>query len=191
MSPYLFIIAMDPLSRWLNLKIETRSIRGLKLTATAPQIACAMFADDLILTGTLTTHEVNQFKDTLTNFSSISGLTINNAKSKVWFSANTTEKQKHIFWSELCVQEAGDSETYLGCPVSITGRSSFDYLIEKFEKRLNSWKARLLTHAGRLILIKAVLESLPIYAMGTITIPARVLAKLTAIMRNFFLGRQY
>lgn len=39
-----------------------------------------------------------------------------------------------------------------------------------------------------MILIKSVLSSLPIYAMGTIILPTRVVKKLTAIARNFFWG---
>lgn len=84
------------------------------------------------------------------------------------------------------VREAMNDEKYLGYPVSAEGEGAFDYLIEKFEKRLNNWKSKCLSHARRLILIKSVLNSLPIYAMGTILIPAKVLKKLTAIARNFF-----
>lgn len=63
-----------------------------------------------------------------------------------------------------------------------------DYIVEKFENRLNSWKSKLLNHAGRLILLKTVLESLPVYAMGTVILPNKVISKLNAIMRNFFWG---
>ncbi|XP_078157460.1 uncharacterized protein LOC144553235 [Carex rostrata] len=166
MSLYLFIIAMDPLARWLNLKMAAGTIRGLKLARTAPQMACSLFADDLILTG----------------------LTINTSKSKVWFSHNSVDYHKSMFRSHFDVQEASENESYLGCPVTVSGRASFDYLIDKFEKRLNLWKAKMLSHAGRLILIKSVLESLPVYTMGTAIIPTRVLKKLTGIMRNFFWG---
>lgn len=188
MSPYLFIIAMDPLARWLNLKMAAGTIQGLKLARTAPQTACSLFADDLILMGALTDQEVQEVKGTLTSFFSLSGLTINNSKSKVWFSHNSDDYHKSMFRSHFDVQEASGNESYLGCPVVVTGRASFDYLIEKFEKQLNLWKAKMLSHAGRPILIKFVLESLPVYAMGTVIIPAKVLKKLTGIMRNFFWG---
>lgn len=188
LSPYLFILTMDPLARWLNLKMERGIIRGVKLARTAPPMACSMFADDLILMGALTELEVRELKVTLTSFFSISGLNINNAKSKVWFSVNAEEDHKRIFRSHFQVPDATEGELYLGCPVKVSGRASFDYLVEKFERRLNSWKAKMLSHTGRLILIKSVLESLPIYTMGTAIVPTRVLKKLTAIMRNFFWG---
>lgn len=140
--------------------------------------------------GTLSQREAIEFKGTLTAFFSLSGWKINNSKSKVWFSANATADNKALFRQEFDVQEAQQGELYLGCPVEVSGRASFDYMIEKFERRLNSWKSKMLSHAGRLILIKAVLETLPVYAMGTAVIPTRVLKKLTAIMRNFYWGER-
>lgn len=187
-SPYLFIIAMDPLSRWMDQKMRSKAIRGLKVTRSAPAMACSMFADDLILMGTLTCNEVEAIHATLTNFSMLSGLKINQGKSKAWFSAGATTQSKRHFLRYFGVLEATGEERYLGCPVAVTSDCSFDYLIEKFETRLNIWKARLLTHAGRLILLKAILESLPVYAMGMVILPPKIIAKLTSIMRNFFWG---
>lgn len=82
-------------------------------------------------------------------------------------------------------------EKYLGCPIAVKVSRAFDYLIEKFEQKLNHWKSNYLSHAGRLILIKSVLNSLPIYAMGTIIIPQKVLTRLTTIARNFFWGGKH
>lgn len=69
MAPYLFIIAMDPLARWLNNHMLARTIRW------HARMVCSMFANDLILMGTLTQEEVDVFHDTLTSFSLLIGLT--------------------------------------------------------------------------------------------------------------------
>lgn len=188
MSPYLFILAMDPLARWLNLKIKQEALKGLKVAPTSQPLSCSMFADDLLLMGKLTNTEVESMAETLQSFCQASGMRINNSKSKVWFSNTVHVQEQPIFYQYFDVQPTAADENYLGCPVTITGSGSFDYLIQKFETRLNSWKARFLTHAGRLILLKAVLESMPVYAMGTVILPAKVITKLTAIMRNFFWG---
>lgn len=58
MSPYLFIIAMDSLSRRIDLGIKRGQISGLKITATTLPMACSMFADDLLLMGSLIDNEV-------------------------------------------------------------------------------------------------------------------------------------
>nr|GEW52145.1 RNA-directed DNA polymerase, eukaryota [Tanacetum cinerariifolium] len=54
------------------------------------------------------------------------------------------------------------SFTHLGLPIgaNINLTSSWQILIDRFHKRLSSWKANLLSIGGRLILIKAVLGSL-------------------------------
>ena len=39
----------------------------------------------------------------------------------------------------------------------------WSWLINKIEKRINCWHHRLLSKAGRLLLIKSVLEATPVY----------------------------
>lgn len=191
LSPYLFIIAMDPLSRMLSASLNSGLIRGLRMARQSAPITCSLFADDLLLIGKLTQQEVALLLQTLNSFSIVSGLSINQAKSKVWFSSNSTEESKKILMDLMSVAEADLEEKYLGCPISVEGDKAFDYLIDRFEKRLNHWKSNFLSHAGRLVLIKSVLESLPIYAMGTIIIPNHVITKLTAIVKNFFWGGRH
>lgn len=45
-------------------------------------------------------------------------------------------------------------------------------IIQKVEKRLATWKRRMLSIAGRLTLIKALISSLPLYYMSLF--PARI-----------------
>lgn len=133
-------------------------------------MACSMFADDLIIMGALTDREVTEFHDTLIQFSVLSGLKINQGKSKVWFSSNANPHTKTQLLNRFGVQQSTGDEKYLGCPVTVSGDNSFDYLVDQFERCLNQWKSKLLTHAGRLILLKSVLESLSVYAMGTVIV---------------------
>eukprot|EP00253_Pinus_taeda_P021333 PITA_21333 len=53
------------------------------------------------------------------------------------------------------------------------------------EKRLNVWYNRYLTRAGRLTLIKAVLEATPVYWMSLAWIPRGILARLQKICCRF------
>ena len=46
----------------------------------------------------------------------------------------------------------------------------------------------MLSHAGRLIVIKSVIQSLPVYFMSTDRVPDSVLNKITGLMRKFFWG---
>jgi len=54
---------------------------------------------------------------------------------------------------------------YLGVPLGANMQKAFSWqrIIKKIRKRLSSWKSSRLPRAGRVALIKIVLNSLPIY----------------------------
>jgi hypothetical protein len=72
----------------------------------------------------------------------------------------------------LC-QPGSFPQTNLGLPHSNTKLrlSAFALLIAKVDKYLAGWKATLLSPAGRVVLINAVLDGLPTYAMGALFLP--------------------
>lgn len=61
----------------------------------------------------------------------------------------------------LTTKKKKTDETY-GLPVDVSKPSAFDPLLQNINRRLQSWKARMLSLAGKLILIKSVLEALSI-----------------------------
>ncbi|KAG5580297.1 hypothetical protein H5410_050924 [Solanum commersonii] len=67
--------------------------------------------------------------------------------------------------------------TYLGCPLFV-GRPRIIYfsdLINKVLCRITGWQTRLLSYGGRAILVKHVLQSLPIHLLLAVTPPGTVL----------------
>lgn len=56
--------------------------------------------------------------------------------------------------------------SYLGLPLSIRKLTNFELqpLIDKVSNKLSGWKASLLSKAGRLVLVRVVLSSIPIYS---------------------------
>ena len=61
-------------------------------------------------------------------------------------------------------------------------------VIDKIQCRLASWKAKILSRAGRLTLIKSVLNSMPVYYMSMFKMPKGVASKIVSIQRRFFWG---
>ena len=59
------------------------------------------------------------------------------------------------------------------------------WLIGKVEKRLKMWSHRWLSRAGRLVLVKAMLEAIPVYWMTLAWIPKGILESIRRICFRF------
>jgi hypothetical protein len=78
---------------------------------------------------------------------------------------------------------------HLGHPLVIPGKdraSAYNFVFDKFKSKLNTYKADKLSHAARLELIKSVFSSIPVYYMSNILFSKKFIAKLNAIIRNFW-----
>ncbi|KAL8142510.1 hypothetical protein V2J09_015542 [Rumex salicifolius] len=79
---------------------------------------------------------------------------------------------------------------YLGVPMA-TGRMSrecYSVLLDKVSKRLQGWKARSLSLAGRVTLATSVLSSLSLYTMQTSYIPRIVCDDIDKMIKGFVWG---
>ena len=79
---------------------------------------------------------------------------------------------------------------YLGYYIKPLGYrvSDWNWMIQKYEKRICHWTHKLLSLGGRLILVQSVLSSIPLYWMGLAPIPASTLNKLRSITFAFLWG---
>nr|GEZ18080.1 RNA-directed DNA polymerase, eukaryota [Tanacetum cinerariifolium] len=79
---------------------------------------------------------------------------------------------------------------YLGVTVggNMSNISAWDDIISKLNSRLSEWKVKTLSIGGRLMLLKSVLGSTPIYWMSLYKVPKSVLNSMEAIHRNFLMG---
>jgi hypothetical protein len=77
---------------------------------------------------------------------------------------------------------------YLGLS-SLIGRNraaSFTQIKERVWRKLKGWKEKILSQAGREILIKAVAQAIPTYAMSYFKLLARLCKELEAMIRRFW-----
>ncbi|XP_071686923.1 uncharacterized protein [Rutidosis leptorrhynchoides] len=79
---------------------------------------------------------------------------------------------------------------YLGLTVGSKLKKLNDWkpVIDKFNTRLTGWKARSMSFGGRLILIKSVLSSLPLYFFSLYRAPTGIINLLESMRRKFFWG---
>jgi hypothetical protein len=79
---------------------------------------------------------------------------------------------------------------YLGINFKLRGNriSDFQDIIHKVSTKLQGWKAKLLSQAGRLTLINSVLHSIPIYTFSMFKAPQAICKKLDSIINAFWWG---
>ena len=66
----------------------------------------------------------------------------------------------------------------------------FQDIIDKVQGKLQGWKAKLLSQAGRTTLISSVLQAMPLYTFSDFKVPKAVCNKLDAITRSFWWGHE-
>ncbi|XP_057811868.1 uncharacterized mitochondrial protein AtMg00310-like [Salvia miltiorrhiza] len=87
---------------------------------------------------------------------------------------------------------AGQRTTYLGIPSTVGQSKSeiFQMLVDRTRKKSKDWKRRFLLGAGKMVLIKAVLQSIPSYIMSCFALPDQVCQQLNSVAVRFFWGQK-
>jgi hypothetical protein len=81
-------------------------------------------------------------------------------------------------------------DTYLGLP-ALVGKSrtkAFKGFVDKVWKRIQDWKLKLLSQAGREILIMVVIQAIPTYSMSVFMLPKTLCSKMNSLMQKFWWG---
>ncbi|GJT69400.1 putative RNA-directed DNA polymerase, eukaryota, reverse transcriptase zinc-binding domain protein [Tanacetum coccineum] len=122
-------------------------------------------------------------------FHMASDLKANFAKSK-FFGVGVSNTDTNTFASIHCCEPSSFPCSYLGLPIGANMNKSGNWnaIIEKFQKRLTSWKANNLSIGGHLTLIKLVLGSLGTYFFFLLKASRVVIKYLEKLRCNFFWG---
>nr|GEW84627.1 hypothetical protein [Tanacetum cinerariifolium] len=125
-------------------------------------------------------------KEALDEFKDASGLNPSMPKSKAYF-CNIINHTKLAILHVLPFEEDRLLVKYLGVPL-VSSRLIFrdcKELIDKVQNRVNDWKNKSLSIAGRLQLIQSVLGSLYVFWASVFVLPSHVLLDIEQIMRGF------
>ena len=83
-------------------------------------------------------------------------------------------------------------EKYLGLP-SFVGRQKkacFNQIKERIWAKMQGWKEKLLSQAGKEVMIKAVIQSIPTYSMSVFRLPLGLIKDIEAMICKFWWGNQ-
>ena len=190
LSPYLFLICAESFSSMLTKAAEDGLIHGARVCRNAPRISHLFFADDSILFTRATLQECSVVADILSTYERASGQKINFNKSEVSFSRSVETNRRNDILSLFGVREVEKHEKYLGLP-TVIGRSKkmvFSVLKERVWKKLQGWKEKLLSRAGKEVLLKSVIQSIPTYMMSLFAIPEGILNEINSMCARFWWG---
>jgi hypothetical protein len=129
---------------------------------------------------------LNALQDLFTNYALQSGQTINTAKSTI-YSGSITQGRLNIIVNLLKFKLGNLPFNYLGVPI-FKGKPKASWLqpiADKIHAKLSRWKASLLSMAGRVQLVRSVIQSMLIYSITLYSWPASMIKKIEKDVKNF------
>ncbi|KAJ1256423.1 hypothetical protein BS78_K029100 [Paspalum vaginatum] len=117
---------------------------------------------------------------------------INKDNTAAMFSIDTPPDVRNQILTELNISHTTQTDRCLGLPIHI-GRSkkkSFEYIKQKIWGRIQGWQERLLSKAGKEILIKAIAQAIPTFAMSCFDLTKGLCDELSSMIARYRWSQQ-
>jgi hypothetical protein len=152
-------------------------------------VSMLQYADDTLCIGEATIENLWVLKATLRGFEMASGLKVNFWKSCV-LGVNLSQEFLGMASDFLNCRIGRTPFKYLGLPVGASSRklATWEPMLDSIRCRLNSWRNKFVSFGGRIILINAVLNAIPIFYLSYMKMPMTVWRELVKIQRKFLWG---
>lgn len=167
-SPYLFLFCSEGLLGLLRKATEERVICGYQICEEAPPISHLLFADDTIIFCGAEELQAEGVRHILLEYEQASGQVVNFNQTNVMFSKGVKASSRRRITHSLDIRKVLLHDKYSGLP-NFVGRSrkkAFLFIIDRIKKQLSSWMDRLVSWAGKEVLIKVVAQAIPTYVMS-------------------------
>ena len=156
----------------------------------APKVSYLLFADDSIVFMRASLQGCNELKSILKEYEGISGQQVNIEKSAVLFSSNTIRQIRESIMATLGISKVLAKDRYFGLPIMV-GRAKkreFQAIKDRIWKRLKGWQSKLLSVAGKAVLIQTMVQAIPVYVMSCVKLPKGFVQDLNMIIARFWWG---
>jgi hypothetical protein len=190
LSLFLFILGSEIFPRLLLKEERKGSIKGLRIAKICAPLHHLLFANDLLMFTKASTSEASYFKTCLVKYCNWFGQFINASKFSIPFSKNTNLATSTTISNIFPYNTNPPKSLYLGLPIFLgnSKKRAFQGIIDNVQNRIEGWRAKTLSQAGRLVLIKSVVAAIPTYAMSSFFIPNSYCKELDRIFKNFWWG---
>nr|XP_016511576.1 PREDICTED: uncharacterized protein LOC107828724 [Nicotiana tabacum] len=188
LSPALFILSAELLSRSLNKLFEDKSFVGFGMPKWSDSLNHLAYADDTIIFASAHPPSLSKIMAVLGNYEKISGQMINKDKSSYYMYSKVANGLFQAVGAITGFARGKFPFTYLGCPIFYTRRRKdyYEDLIKKVKAKLHSWKGKLLSFGGKATLISSVLQSMPVHMLSVLDPPNSILGHLHKTFARFF-----
>ncbi|CAJ2670936.1 unnamed protein product [Trifolium pratense] len=190
LSPFLFLLAAEGLHVLMEAMVECNLFTGYNVgDITLVSVSHLQFADDTLLLGSKSWANVRALRAGLVLFESMSGLRVNFNKSML-VGVNIPDSWLGEAASALCCKVGKIPFLYLGLPIGGDPRrlGFWEPVVNRLKNRLSGWRSRFLSFGGRLVLLKSVLTSLPVYSLSFFKAPSGTISAIESILIKFFWG---
>ncbi|XP_059446650.1 uncharacterized protein LOC132178220 [Corylus avellana] len=191
-SPYLFFLCAEALSALITTVNADGRLTGVPTSTHGPEISHLFFADDSLLFCRANLIQWNHLSSILQLYKEASGQKMNANKTAIFYSRNTPVADKEYIQGVAGIPINQRYDTYLGLP-DLVGRlrtSAFKSITKRVWKRLQDWKIKFLSQAGKEILLKAVIQAIPTYCISVFMLLKALCTEINSMMAKFFWGHK-
>ncbi|XP_057784939.1 uncharacterized protein LOC131002461 [Salvia miltiorrhiza] len=187
LSPILFGIVEDVLSHLIMNCVSSGHLVPMGFSRAANFPTHLLYADDILIFYKASVRNARKIKEILHYYGGISGQICSNEKSSLFLGDGVARRMGGLIQRELQFARGSLPVTYLGAPLFV-GRpkaSHFMSIKDKIVNKFDNWQGRQLSMAGRLCLVKSVIQSSIIHSMMVFRWPKSLLLDLDKKCRNF------
>ncbi|KAK1420098.1 hypothetical protein QVD17_21428 [Tagetes erecta] len=177
---------MEALDVVMRKAVAIGTFHGIQTPQNGPIMSHLLFADDAIFVGTWSMSNIMNLSRILRCFYLASGLKVNYKKSRI-FGLGVEDELINQAADNLKCQVGKFPFKYLGMPIgaNMNHIKNWKDVVDIFESRLSTWKAKTLSFGGKITLLKSVLGSLPLYFFSLFKAPIHVIESLEKIRSRF------
>jgi hypothetical protein len=180
----------EGLTALINKAVANGELHGVKICRGAPSVSHLLFADVCFIFFRSNLSETRKLMEILKTYEDASGQEINLSKLEVFSSRNISRAAQYDLSKLMGVRQVLGTGTYLGLP-SMVGRSkraTFAYIKDRIWRKINSWRIRPLSKAGKEVMIKSVLQAIPAYVMSIYLLPDSLINEIERMINAFWWG---
>jgi len=187
--PFLFLLAAEGFDVLLKAAVSNNMFRPYGVgTQVEVKLSHLQFAVDNIIIGEKCWLNVRTIRAVLLLLEEVSGLKVNFFKSSL-IGVNIPPTWLSEATFVLHCRTGLLPFLYLGLPIGGDSRklSFWKPVVDRLIARLSAWNNKFLSFGGRLVLLKSVLSSLPVYFLSFFRAPTSIISSIESIF-NFIFG---